>query len=64
MSKNIIKWLLDKAREGTEILIGDPGRSYFPRGAFEKIAEYSVETPQMVEGRNEVVTGVYRVKPK
>ena len=64
MSKNIIKWLLDKAREGTEILIGDPGRSYFPWGPLEKIAEYIVETPQMVEGRNEVVTGVYRVKPK
>ena len=64
MSKNIIKWLLDKAREGREILIGDPGRSYFPWGPLEKIAEYSVETSQMVEGRNEVVTGVYRVKTK
>ena len=49
---------------GTEILIGDPGRSYFPWGPLEKIAEYSVETSQMVEGRNEVVTGVYRIKTK
>ena len=64
MSKNITNWLLDKAREGTEILIGDPGSSYFPRGPLEKIAEYSVETWQMVEGRNEVATGVYRVKTK
>ena len=64
MSENFIKWLLDKAREGTEILIGDPGRSYFPWEPLEKIAEYCVETSQMAEGRNEVVTGVYRVKPK
>ena len=37
MSKNIIKWLLDKARDGTEILTDDPGRSYFPRGHLNKL---------------------------
>ena len=61
MSKNIIKWLLDKAREGTEILIGDPGRCYFPEGPIEMLYQYSVKTSKMIEKEDEIVSRVYRL---
>lgn len=34
---------------GSIILAGDPGRTYFPRDAFQQVAEFSVETTTEIE---------------
>lgn len=34
---------------GSTILAGDPGRTYFPRDAFKQVAEYAVETTTEIE---------------
>ena len=42
------------------ILIGDPQRSYFPRGRFEKIAEYRVPVTRELEDSEIKLTAVWR----
>jgi len=61
MSQKIFNWLLNRAREGTEILIGDPGRCYFPDGPFEMLYQYSVKTSKMIEKEDEIISRVYRL---
>ena len=61
MSQKIFKWLLNRAREGTEVLIGDPGRCYFPEGPIEMLCQYSVKTSKMIEKEDEIVSRVYRL---
>jgi predicted nicotinamide N-methyase len=42
---------LEKARaRGSEVLIGDPGRTYLPAGGFEALAVYEVPAPTELEG--------------
>ena len=62
MSQKIFEWLLNRAREGTEVLIGDPGRCYFPEGPIEMLYQYSVMTSKMIEKQDEIVSRVYRLK--
>ena len=61
MSQKIFEWLLNRAREGTEVLIGDPGRCYFPEGPIEMLYQYSVKTSKMIEKEDEIVSRVYRL---
>jgi predicted nicotinamide N-methyase len=42
-------------------LLGDPGRSYFPRTGVEKCATYNVQTTRDLEDREIRETGVYRL---
>lgn len=37
---------------GSLILAGDPGRTYFPRDAFRQLAEYAVETSTEIENHS------------
>lgn len=53
---------IDAARGmGAEILIGDPLRNYFPRGRFEKVAEYCVPVTRELEDSEIKRTAVWRV---
>ncbi len=43
---------LRRAHEaGVRVLAGDPGRTYFPRDAFQLVAEYDVETSTEIENK-------------
>jgi predicted nicotinamide N-methyase len=42
-------WLALAKRGGATVLIGDPGRSYFPRAGLTKLAEYQVVTTRELE---------------
>jgi predicted nicotinamide N-methyase len=44
----------------TQVLIGDPQRSYFPRGRFEKLAEYAVPVTRDLEDAEIKRTAVWR----
>jgi predicted nicotinamide N-methyase len=45
----ILAWLEQARAAGTRVLIGDPGRSYFPRQGLTRLADYQVETTRELE---------------
>jgi predicted nicotinamide N-methyase len=48
-------------REGARILVGDPGRGYFPDRLFTRVAEYVVPVPAALEETESLVTGVWEM---
>ena len=60
LAERLLSWLtpLDAL-----VLLGDPGRSYFPKQGVEPLARYKVETSRDLEDRDIRDTGVYRLAP-
>ena len=50
------------AASGTVILVGDPGRGYFPERLFTRRAEYTVPVPASLEETESLVTGVWEMR--
>jgi len=63
LAERLIVWLADCARTGTRVLLGDPGRSYFPTSSVQKLATYRVQTTRELEDRQIRETSVYRWRP-
>jgi predicted nicotinamide N-methyase len=61
LAERVMAWLGQARATGAEVLVGDPGRSYFPRGRLEKLAEYQVPTTRELEDLEVKKTGVYRL---
>jgi predicted nicotinamide N-methyase len=49
-------------RESATVLVGDPGRGYFPERLFEPVAEYVVPVPAALEEAETLVTRVWRMR--
>jgi predicted nicotinamide N-methyase len=49
LAQRVLAWLGAARRGGASVLIGDPGRSYFPRSGLTKLAEYQVPTTTELE---------------
>jgi predicted nicotinamide N-methyase len=49
LAERVLAWLGAGRAAGATVLIGDPGRSYFPREGLVKLAEYQVETTRELE---------------
>ena len=49
LAERVMAWLAAGRAQGAQVLIGDPGRSYFPRSGLEKLAEYEVPTTRELE---------------
>ena len=49
------------AKDGANVLIGDPGRSYFPKGRFEKVAEFRVPVTRELEDAEIKQTAVWQI---
>ena len=49
MADAVLAWLGRAQARGTRVLIGDPGRTYFPRSGLEHLAEYRVPTTRELE---------------
>jgi predicted nicotinamide N-methyase len=62
LSARALAWLRHAHDQGTTILIGDPGRSYLPRDALDKIAEYSVPVTRELEDAEIKRTAVWTLK--
>ena len=60
LSGRVQAWLRAAVADGAEVLIGDPGRTYLPKGDLVLIAEYQVETTRELEDHAVKRTGVYR----
>ena len=49
-------------RKSALVLVGDPGRGYFPERLFDRVAEYAVPVPAALEDAETLVTGVWRMR--
>jgi predicted nicotinamide N-methyase len=61
LAERLLEWLKNRAAHGATVLLGDPGRSYFPKGGVEKLATYRVQTTRDLEDREIRETSVYRL---
>jgi predicted nicotinamide N-methyase len=59
MTEAVLAWLRVAHDQGARVLIGDPGRSYFPREGLTKLAEYQVPTTRELEDFAVKRTGVF-----
>jgi predicted nicotinamide N-methyase len=58
LAERLMDWL--KSRHAL-ILLGDPGRSYFPKTGLARLAQYNVQTTRELEDREIRETGVWRL---
>jgi predicted nicotinamide N-methyase len=58
LAERLLAWL---GESRAEILLGDPGRAYFPKSGVEKLAHYNVPVSRELENRAIRDTGVYRL---
>lgn len=49
MTDRVLAWLGQAKARGTRVLIGDPGRTYFPKDGLTFLAEYQVPTTRELE---------------
>jgi predicted nicotinamide N-methyase len=61
LAERVLAWLGEARAAGATVLIGDPGRSYFPREGLEKLAEYQVPTTRELEDMEVKKTSVWRL---
>ena len=58
LAERLMAWL---KKSHANILLGDPGRSYFPKTGLTKLAAYCVPTTRELEDREIRETGVWRL---
>ena len=66
LAARMLPWLRRAAVAGTTVLVGDPGRAYFPvpgDAGLEALARYAVRTTTTLEDRAVVEATMYRVLP-
>jgi predicted nicotinamide N-methyase len=56
LAERLLAWLQSCS---ARVLLGDPGRSYFPKSGVEKLATYRVQTTRELEDREIRETSVY-----
>jgi len=54
-----VRWLAQAHAAGARVLMGDPGRTYFPRSGLTQLAEYQVPTSRDLEDQEIKKTGVW-----
>ncbi|MFN3513029.1 MAG: class I SAM-dependent methyltransferase [Phenylobacterium sp.] len=59
LAEKVMTWLRAAQARGARVLIGDPGRSYFPREGLQKLAEYQVPTTRELEDMEVKRTAVW-----
>jgi predicted nicotinamide N-methyase len=63
LAARLLSWLRMASRRGSEILIGDPFRTYLPLGELDVLATYHVPVSRDLEDREIRRTSVFRLKP-
>ena len=59
LAERVMQWLAAARAQGSTVLIGDPGRTYFPREGLVKLAEYHVPTTRELEDMEVKKTAVW-----
>ncbi|HEY5347081.1 MAG TPA: 50S ribosomal protein L11 methyltransferase [Rhizomicrobium sp.] len=60
LAERLLAWLTARAAAGALVLLGDPGRSYFPKSGVTKLHTYNVQVSRDLEDREIRETSVYR----
>ena len=62
MAERVTQWLLSLRRDGARVLVGDPGRSYFPCDlGWRELARYDVPVTRELEDSEIRSVGVFEV---
>ena len=61
LAERLLVWLTERALHGATVLLGDPGRSYFPTSGVKKLKTYKVQTTRDLEDREIRETSVYQL---
>jgi len=56
----LIPWFTGLAKRGANVIVGDPGRSYFPKNLLESLEVYSVPVTRILEDADVKQTTVWR----
>lgn len=60
----VTDWLREMAAQGTEVLLGDPGRAFLPTDGLQQVAEFDLPGPHVRDSSNGLHTGqVWKVAP-
>ncbi|WP_114946875.1 class I SAM-dependent methyltransferase [Microvirga calopogonii] len=62
LADRVIRWLSDLSGRGATVLIGDPGRSYLPKGRLESLAAYEVPVTRTLEDADIKKSNVWRFR--
>jgi predicted nicotinamide N-methyase len=62
LAELMLEWLRGCVHTGARVLLGDPGRSYFPKSGVETLATYRVQTTRELEDSEIRETSVYRLQ--
>ena len=62
MADEVVAWLERAASRGSDVLIGDPGRSYLPKEKLVKAATYQVPVTRALEDADIKTTTVWRFR--
>jgi predicted nicotinamide N-methyase len=63
LAERLLAWLTERAASGVRVLLGDPGRSYFPKSGVEKLGTWRVQTTRELEDAEIRETSVYVLRP-
>jgi predicted nicotinamide N-methyase len=63
LAERVLAWLAAARASGSRVLIGDPGRTYFPREGLVQLADYQVQTTRELEDYEIKRTGVWTFPP-
>ncbi len=58
LAERLMAWLISSR---ADVLLGDPGRSYFPKQGLTRLALYNVQTTRELEDREIRETGVWKL---
>ena len=61
-AERVLAFVARQAGRGTTVLIGDPGRSYLPKGRLTRLAEYSVPVTRELEDNEIKRTAVWTLR--
>jgi predicted nicotinamide N-methyase len=61
MAERVTAWLRTLVSQGTEVLMGDPGRSYLPQSGLQLVTRHRVPTSLELEDRTERETVIWRL---
>jgi len=62
LADRLLPWIDALASRGALVLLGDPGRSYFPKDRFEHVATYEVPVTRALEDSEIKKTSVWRLR--
>jgi predicted nicotinamide N-methyase len=63
LAERALAWLAQAHAQGARVLLGDPGRTYFPKTGLAKLAEHRVPTTRELEDSEIKRTAVWTFPP-